>query len=199
MTLSGGGSRRSFSRSPARFPRVLPSKPSLDPRAFVLIVWAGLAACAAAAPEPAPVVAIPGDTPAVIAVNDATQGEATSSSRPRPLVWETDEPRARARAAREGLPLLVFLSADWSAASIAMTREVWSDPRVLVQRTPIVALRLDLSADTPDTELRFARYGLRTLPATIVFDAEGHEVARLSGLCTVDEVLAAIRRAAGDP
>lgn len=144
-------------------------------------------------------MAIPGDAHAVIAVNDVAQNETTPSSRPRLLVWETDEARARARATREGLPLLVFLSADWSAASIAMTREVWSDPRVLVQRTPIVALRLDLSADTPDNELRFAHYGLRTLPATLVFDAEGHEVARLSGLCTVEEVLAAIRRAAGDP
>ncbi|MDI3288841.1 thioredoxin family protein [Polyangium sp. 15x6] len=146
-----------------------------------------------------PVVAIPGDAPAVVAVGDAGQSETTTSSRPRPLVWETDETRARARAAREGLPLLVFLSADWSAASIAMAREVWSDPRILLQRTPIVALRLDLSADTPDTELRFAHYGLRTLPTTIVFDAQGHEAARLSGLCTVEEVLAAIGRAAADP
>lgn len=92
--------------------------------------------------------------------------------------------------------MLVHLSASWSAASIAMAREVWSDPRILLSSTPLVALRLDLTDETPDAELWAQRYGTRTVPTTIVLDAEGREVARLEGACSVDEVLAAIRRAA---
>jgi thiol:disulfide interchange protein len=143
-------------------------------------------------------VAIPGDAHGVI-VGEARRDDTTPSPPPRRWSWETDEPRARARAAREGVPLLVHLSAAWSAASLMMDREVWSDPRILSQRTPIVPLRIDLTAETPDNELWASRYGLRAMPSTIVFDAEGREAARMEGRCTVDEVLAAIHRAAGDP
>ncbi|MDI1443893.1 thioredoxin family protein [Polyangium sp. 6x1] len=199
MNPRAGGSRRSELRSPALSPLVRPSKPSIDPRAFVLVAGACLVACAARAPEPEPVVAIAGDGPAVIAAGGSEPSGATSSPRQRPWVWETDEPRARARAAREGVPLVVYLSADWSGASIAMAREVWSDPRILLQSTPLVALRIDLTEETPDAELRAARYGATAVPMTVVLDAEGHEAARLSGQCTVEEVLAAIRKAAADP
>lgn len=166
---------------------------------FALAASACLVACAARAPEPAPVVLIPGGASAVVAVGDPDPKGTASSPRLRPWVWETDEPRARARAAREGVPLVVHLSAAWSAASIAMAREVWSDPRIQLQRTPIVALRIDLTEETPDAESWAARYGVSSVPTTLVLDAEGHEVARLSGPCTVEEVLAAIRKAAADP
>ncbi|HVK65216.1 MAG TPA: thioredoxin family protein [Polyangium sp.] len=166
---------------------------------FALAASACLVACAARAPEPAPVVLIPGGASAVVAVGDPDPKGTASSPRLRPWVWETDEPRARARAAREGVPLVVHLSAAWSAASIAMAREVWSDPRIQLQRTPIVALRIDLTEETPDAESWAARYGVSSVPTTLVLDAEGREVARLSGPCTVEEVLAAIRKAAADP
>ncbi|MDI1434089.1 thioredoxin family protein [Polyangium sorediatum] len=199
MTLPGGGSRSTDPQSPARFRLVRFSKPAIDPRAFVLAASACLVACAARAPEPAPVVAIAGGAPVVVAVGDPEPRGAASSPPLRPWVWEMDEPRARARAAQEGVPLVVHLSAAWSAASIAMAREVWSDPRIQLQRTPLVALRIDLTDETPDAELWAARYGVSTVPTTLVLDADGREVARLLGACTVEEVLAAIRKAAADP
>ncbi|WP_170319521.1 thioredoxin family protein [Polyangium spumosum] len=167
-------------------------------RAFFLA--ACLVACGARPPEAPPVVAIPGDAPAPVAAA-APRDDPKPPPRIRPWVWETDEPRARARASREGLPLLVHLSADWSAASLMMAREVWSDPRILLQRTPLVALRIDLTdgSASPDAELWAERYGARVVPTTIVFDAEGREVARIDGACTVEDVLAAIGRAAADP
>jgi len=80
-----------------------------------------------------------------------------------------------------------------------MAREVWSDSRILSQGTPLVAVRVDLTADAPDSELWAARYGLRAVPTTLVLDPEGREVARCDGFCTAEQVLAAIQRAAADP
>jgi len=95
--------------------------------------------------------------------------------------------------------MLVHLAADWSAASLAMAREVWSDPRIMFQRAPIVALRIDVTDDSSDAEIAALRFDARSIPTTIVFDGEGREVARIEGQATVDEVLAAIRAAGAEP
>jgi thiol:disulfide interchange protein len=106
--------------------------------------------------------------------------------------WETNAADARSRARREHLPLVIYLRADWSAGAIEMDRNVWSDPRVLFQKHAIVSLRLDLTGG-PDAELWAEEYRVAAIPSTIFIDAEGHEVTRLEGSRSVEEVLTAMR------
>lgn len=92
----------------------------------------------------------------------------------------------------------MYLSAAWSAGSLAMEREVWSDPRILRHGAPLVALRIDLTNDGPDAELWADRYGARAVPTTLVLDSAGREAARLEGQVSAEEVLRALEKAAED-
>jgi thiol:disulfide interchange protein len=114
------------------------------------------------------------------------------------MAWERDEGVARARARREGRPLLVYLRADWSAASLWMEREIWSDPRVLAEGGAFVALWLDVTSAEGDAELYAQRYGASALPAVALFDREGRPAGLVLGERGVDALLAALR-AASDP
>lgn len=122
----------------------------------------------------------------------------------RAIVWETDERAARARAQREGALLMVHLAAAWSAGSLAMEREVWSDPRIAFYPGPLVALRIDLTDAGPNAELWADRYGARAVPTTLLLDLRGRarererEVGRLEGPVSADEVLRALESAAGE-
>lgn len=154
-----------------------------------------LGACASRPPEQ-PVVTIAGAPEETAVSSAAPPPESTDKPRPRLLQWETDEAAARARARREHLPMLVFLGAAWSGGSLQMQREVLSDPRLLFQPSPIVALSIDCTnEDDPNVELLAARYDVKGVPTTIVFDAEGHEVARFDVAVPLDDVLGAIRKA----
>ncbi|UQA57998.1 thioredoxin family protein [Polyangium aurulentum] len=176
---------------------------AISGRGGCAIVVAAIASfgCASGASSlpPAPVVAIADDRePRSRPANDgdaiAHRGKPARST----FAWETDERRARARARREGALLVVYLSAAWSAGSLAMEREVWSDPRILRHTAPLVALRIDLTDDGPDAELWVDRYGARAVPTTLVLDAAGREAARLEGQVSADEVLRALEKAADD-
>jgi thiol:disulfide interchange protein len=146
---------------------------------------------------PAPVVTIaddrePRSRPAQTEDEVAPRGKPARSM----LAWETDERRARERARRESARMIVYLSAAWSAGSLAMEREVWSDPRISSHAAPLVGLRIDLTDDGPDAELWAERYGARAVPTTLVLDTAGREAARLEGPVSADEVLRALDKAA---
>lgn len=164
---------------------------------FTLVcLGTSLSACASRAPEAVPVVAIARDDAAVLLDKPASSESHSDKPKRFLLEWETDDRAARERAKRQGLPLLLVLGADWSGASLEMRRVVFSDPRLLFRPTPIVACWLDMTnEDDPNVELLAARYAVRAVPTIIVFDADGHEIARTSGYASVDEVLAALRKA----
>jgi thiol:disulfide interchange protein len=104
------------------------------------------------------------------------------------IVWEQSEPAARDRARRAGLPLLVWVRAEWAAAALMMERKVWTDPRVAEAARPFVALRLDVTDAEGDAERYAERYEVTGLPATILFDAHGRRVAALVGYQDPDKL-----------
>ncbi|MCC6552947.1 MAG: thioredoxin family protein [Polyangiaceae bacterium] len=158
-----------------------------------------LAACGPTRSEPTvPVVTIPSSAPAGTAPSPIAGPAPPSKPSPpaRAMEWARDEPEARARARRDGRPLLVYLRADWSAASLAMDRDVWSDPRAIAEARPFVAVLVDLTSAEGDAELYAQRYGVSAVPAIALFDRDGRPAGLLAGARGVDEVAAALRRAA---
>ena len=117
----------------------------LASRVLVAFAMMGAASCGARASQPpAPIVAVPSspDAPPEPEV-PSTEASAKPRSVPRAMTWEPSEPEARARAKRDSLPLLVYLRADWAAASLRQERELWTDPRVTEAARRFVAIRID--------------------------------------------------------
>ena len=111
------------------------------------------------------------------------------------ITWETDEREARARALRRGLPLLIYVRAEWSAAALSMERTVWTDPRLARATRGLVALEIDVTSAEGDAELYAQRYAVTQIPSTLVFDANGKLVATVPGAATASALLEAIARA----
>jgi thiol:disulfide interchange protein DsbD len=124
---------------------------------------------------------------------------APKKERPRPIAWETSEPDARAKARREGRPMIVYLRAEWTVASLRMERDVWTDERVARAAREFIALKLDLSADDADAELFAERYGAEGIPATVVLNARGDRTAKLIGEVDAPAIIDALRRASEEP
>jgi hypothetical protein len=180
----------------AREPRKRPRRPAAPPPLILAAALAVVApsGCAPQAPPPAaPVVAIASGDPPPPAAAPPLPGAPAKAAPAPPLAWERDEPAARARARREGRPLIVYLRADWSAGSLSMDREVWSDARVLAEARAFVPLWLDLTRAEGDAELYAQRYGATAIPALALFDPEGRAAARLLGAQGAPAVVAALR------
>lgn len=153
-------------------------------------------ACGATRVDPAVVDVPPAPPPERPAPAASADAGAPKPARARAIAWITSEPEARARARRGRLPLLVVATAAWAAATAEMDRAVWSDPRVVAAASRFVALRLDLTdAEEGDAEGYAQRYAVISVPEVVVLDGDGRVVDRVSGLATVDRVLAALRHA----
>jgi len=134
-------------------------------RALALLLSSGaVAGCGA----PAATIDIPpGAAPTV------TSGGAASARvdpAPTALVWETKEERAFAAGRERGLPVLVYLHADWSTPAVQMNRSVWSDPAVLAELREVVPLRIDVT-DTEAADWVLQVYGLSSVPEAVLVDA----------------------------
>lgn len=151
-------------------------------------------ACAPSPPPPAvPVVEIAPGEPRLPSATAAPPGGSAKTAPAPPLAWERDEAAARARARREGRPLIVYLRADWSAGSLWMDREVWSDARVLAEARAFVAVWLDLTSAEGDAELYAQRYAATAIPAVALFDREGRAAGTLLGARGPEAVVPALR------
>jgi thiol:disulfide interchange protein len=95
------------------------------------------------------------------------------------IVWIRSIDEARVRAADEHKPLIVFVRAAWSKASVDMESTIWRDGRVLAQAPRFVALRVDLT-DSPDGIVpdSLAAFDIRGVPTTIIVSAEGKILGR---------------------
>lgn len=110
----------------------------------------------------------------------------------KPLTWERADAEARAKAQRNGIPMLVYLRAEWAAACAEMEREVWTDARVMRLARHFVLLQIDVSAADLEEDLYVQRYAARAIPSVVLFDAEGKRAAVISGRAGAEELLRAM-------
>jgi thiol:disulfide interchange protein DsbD len=91
-----------------------------------------------------------------------------------PIVWETDVDRAARRARLEKRPLLVAACASWAAACGAQ-EEALRDDAVARAASPFVALRIDLTEDTPEANALASRFHVVGVPSIVLVATDGRE------------------------
>jgi thiol:disulfide interchange protein len=164
-------------------------------RALALLLLAGCSSAPAPNPPTVVLAAIPPEpSPAPAGVASAASS-ARSKKELTPIAWVDSEPTARARARREGLPLLIWVRAGWEAASLEMERRIWTEPVVIEAARPFVALRLDVTETEGDSERYAERYAVSMVPTTILFAPGGRRVETLTGLRDPAALAAALRAA----
>lgn len=171
----------------------------LLPLAIVLALTT--CACSAASPTTdIPVVALSGsETPPILVAGTSTAEPALPLKRPLgSIAWETSEETARSRAKARRWPLVVYLGAEWSTAALHMNRATWPNGRLIERSRTFVALRIDTTAGDANAQAVADRFDLKTVPSTVILDFAGHEIARLEGDTTAEQVLAALDRVAND-
>jgi thiol:disulfide interchange protein len=184
------------SSSSKRRARAWPS--SAVARAFALLSsLAPFAGCGAAAEAPvAPVVVIePAVAPAPIAAPSASvEVRHAEPSSDDVIAWESDERAARERARREHRPMLVWIRADWDAASLRQERELWTDRRVVAAVRRFVTVRLDVSdVDAIASKAYADRYDVQMLPTIVLVSEDGRVAAKLAGGAPAKELFGAMR------
>jgi thiol:disulfide interchange protein len=110
------------------------------------------------------------------------------------IAWIGTLEEARARAADEHKPMIVFVRAAWSKPSVVMDTTVWQDARVLAEAGRFVALRVDLTPSyeglVPDS---LKDYDIRSVPTTLIVSSSGQITGRLGvGKATAAEVAKAM-------
>ncbi len=136
---------------------------------------------------PVPPEPIPSARPALVRAADPASGE---------IAWETSEPAARERSLRAGLPMIVWVRAEWAVPALAMERGAWRDPRVVAAARAFVALRVDVTEADAEAEAAAKRYGVTTMPMTVLIDAKGRRAVALEGGADAETLAAALAKVA---
>jgi len=117
--------------------------------------------------------------------------------------WWTDETAAAIAARRLGRGIVVDYWASWCTGCRLLDATTLSDPSVRVALEGwFVPVKLDVSEDTAPNKARLSLRQIYSLPAILVLDARGRELARLGGYLPPDEFLtwlAAARARASEP
>ena len=113
-----------------------------------------------------------------------------------PIAWLRDDNAAFAEAKREHRFVLLYLEAVWCHWCHVMDEKTYGDAAVAAEvRAHYVPLRIDQDL-RPDLSNRYKDYGW---PATIVFDADGGEIAKRQGYVPADEFAELLRAIVSDP
>jgi thiol:disulfide interchange protein len=114
-----------------------------------------------------------------------------------PVDWIPSLNEARARAAEDHKPLLVFVRAAWAKPSVDMDQTVWSDARVLAEVPRFIALRVDLTSSygksIPST---LSDFNVETVPTTVIVGSDGRIAARFGAGDASAVLVAAAMKAA---
>ncbi|WP_439816775.1 DUF255 domain-containing protein [Zavarzinia sp. CC-PAN008] len=112
------------------------------------------------------------------------------------IAWADWSPQVFARAKAEGKLVLLDLGTKWCHWCGVMEQTTYADPRVRAAMAEhFVAVHVDADAH-PDLSQRYENWGW---PATIVFDAEGHELWKGRGYIEPDTFAFQLAALADDP
>jgi thiol:disulfide interchange protein DsbD len=111
----------------------------------------------------------------------------------RLLEWLKTEKEVLDKAAAEKRPMILDFGADWCVACKELEKYTFADKDVLVKGGRFVAGKIDLSNDEdPANEALKKKYNIGGLPAVLIFDSEGKEVARITKFVEAKEFLAVL-------
>jgi thiol-disulfide isomerase/thioredoxin len=105
--------------------------------------------------------------------------------------WLADETRAWREAKRTNRLLLIDFSAEWCIPCMLLQTETFSDETVQnAIANDFVPLRIDVTEESRANREQLARYGIRGLPAVVLFDPKGRELDRIGQYLDTDAFLA---------
>jgi thiol:disulfide interchange protein DsbD len=106
------------------------------------------------------------------------------------LTWKpVDLTAARAEAASARLPLLVDFTAAWCVACKELDKRTFSDPGVAREAGRFLAVKVDMTHETPATETIKEQNKVVGLPTVIAFDSAGKEAVRCTDFVPAKEFL----------
>ena len=112
------------------------------------------------------------------------------------VIWNDWSDDLFARAKKEGKLVLLDLEAVWCHWCHVMDEKTYADPGVAkLMEKNIIAIKVDQDS-RPDLSNKYEKYGW---PATIIFNADGKELAKRSGYIDSDEFKSLIKQLAQNP
>jgi thiol:disulfide interchange protein DsbD len=113
----------------------------------------------------------------------------------RTLSWEKiTVQEAKAKALREGRPLLVDFTAAWCGACKELDKLTFSEPGVAREAGRFVAIKVDATNDEdPAVEAVMGEMRVVGLPTVLVYDSTGREALRYTDFVPAEPFLNAIR------
>ena len=112
------------------------------------------------------------------------------------LTWQPRSDKAFSDAKRENRFVLLDLEAVWCHWCHVMDANTYSDPAVIkLLNSHYVVVKADQDS-RPDLSARYQDF---CWPATIVFDAQGHEIAKRQGYLAPDEMASMLQAIIDDP
>jgi uncharacterized protein len=120
----------------------------------------------------------------------------SSGKQPAQLTWLPWSDDAFTEAKREQRFVLLDLEAIWCHWCHVMDTTTYRDPKVIaLLKSKYVLVRVDQDS-RPDLSNRYEDYGW---PATVVFDAAGHEIVKRQGYLAPDEMASMLQAIIDDP
>lgn len=119
------------------------------------------------------------------AAQDAAETEAAAT------VWREDFVGALRDAGKQGKPVLLRFTASWCNPCQVMERQVW--PQEEVRRTlaeHAIPVKIDIDQESQFEVVQ--RYGVRAIPALVLVNADGEELAR-GGFMSVEALVEFLR------
>ena len=113
----------------------------------------------------------------------------------KPLTWEHSEEVAVKIHKGEKRPMIVDFTADWCGACKQLTKETFSDPRVMATATKsnFVAVKIDTTDDEDPQILAVkGKYKVVGLPTVVIYDSNGDERKRFNEFVGPEQFAAAL-------
>lgn len=123
----------------------------------------------------------------------------TSQEKEGGIAWYHAEPKALAVADKLQRPMMIDFTAEWCEACHEIEAQVFQDPNAIEKLRDFIALRIDVTEDTPENTAVLNKYGVMSLP-TIVFVNQSGEILnrpRIHGVIPVNKFLALLKKVQG--
>ena len=131
---------------------------------------------------------------AIVATHENVGGAAKADA-VKPVVWTTDEAKARQIAAAEKRPMLIDFTAEWCAACKELEKTTFVSEKFWKAAARFVTLRIDgTDEDNPVFDKNSKAYGVQGLPALVILDSKGHEAKVFKKKPETDELTSALEQ-----
>jgi thiol:disulfide interchange protein DsbD len=104
-----------------------------------------------------------------------------------PIVWQTGEADARAKALADKKPVMIDFGAQWCKACKELEEHTFPDQKVRAAAARFVAIHID-ATDDDDQQINDVKkkYKVISLPTVVLLDSSGNEAARFNEFVKAD-------------